>query len=69
MSAPVDVLEDLRNEIRNKGLRLTAFRLGTLVGRRGMEVVCPYTTDRSMHLYREGVEFGQRTRAAKDGAA
>ncbi|MBH1636376.1 hypothetical protein I5U65_14815 [Stenotrophomonas maltophilia] len=69
MTAPVDVLEDLHAEIRSGGRTVTAFRLGSLVGRNGIDVACPYKTDRSVKLYREGIEFGQRQRAAKGGAA
>lgn len=69
MSAPVDVLEELRAEIRSVGWRVTAFRLGSLVGQNSIDVACPYKTDRCVKLYHEGIEFGQRQRAAKGGAA
>ncbi|MBA0428423.1 MULTISPECIES: hypothetical protein [Stenotrophomonas] len=68
MSAPVDVLEDLRAEIRRGGRTVTAFRLGSLVGRNGIDVACPYKTDRSVKLYREGVEFGQLQRTKERAA-
>ncbi|MEN5154724.1 hypothetical protein [Stenotrophomonas muris] len=69
MNAHVDVLDELRYEIRSRGWTVTAFRLGTLVGMRGVDAACPYDTPRSAKLYREGIEFGQRQRAAKGGAA
>lgn len=68
MSAPVYVPEGLRAEIRSGGRTVTAFRLGSLVGRNGIDVACPYKTDRSVKMYREGVEFGQLQRTKERAA-
>lgn len=52
-----DILEECRVSVRASGFKLTPYRLGLEVGRRGFDLPCPYG-GRGREAYREGVNFG-----------
>lgn len=47
-------------EVRSRGQRVTPYRLGLIVGRENLGLPCPYTLQRSVDLFREGVKWGRR---------
>lgn len=53
-------LKDLRAIARGRWGRATPFRLGLIVGNRGLEIECPYPRLGTARLYREGVAQGSQ---------
>lgn len=61
------VLEELRNECRQRWKSVSPFRLGSLVGERGLVCPNPYPNPRGQKIFNEGVEFGNEKRSRVTG--
>lgn len=62
VAASPDPFEPLRVEARSRWKTATPYRLGYLVGEKGLSLVCPYDTARSLMAFRDGKQTGHRVR-------
>ena len=60
MNAPADPLDRHRATVRSEFARVTPWRLGAEVGRRGQDLPSPYAPgSRADSAYRAGLRFGR----------
>lgn len=65
----VDVMQQLRADVRARYGRLTPFRMGVVAGEQGLAIPNPYTTWRGRQWFDDGVEFGKAHAVRAAGGA
>lgn len=59
-------LDEIRQQIRADGHKVTPYRVGFYAGRRAVELACPYTNPVSTDSFNQGVRLGQRHATKKE---
>lgn len=61
----VDPYAPFRDEVRRRWYRMTAFRLGIVIGESDRHLPCPYDTDRGIDSFAQGLAYGREKRGKR----